>query len=46
MTERGVFHEAIHNDEIKRFCQSVQTLEVTRMRSPTAELDTPSYDDL
>lgn len=46
MEERGVAYSTISLDEIKLFCQNVQTLEVTRMRSPTQELLEPNFEDL
>ena len=46
MQERGIAQGSIPLEEIKLFCQNVQTLEVTRMRSPLQELQEPVYEDL
>lgn len=46
MTDRGVFQESISPEEIKLLCQNAQTLEMTRIRTPEQELNTPEYEDL
>ena len=46
MSERSVPHDRISPDQIRLFCQNVQTLEVTRIQSIKKELASPSFDDI